>query len=91
MAKVKQDDKGIFIQTGGYIFRPGPVPGYSHALRMDDGGLKVGDIVKAHHIAGDLIAKIKLNDGSVVYWYTLTVSRFFQSMHRNEHNSFYLN
>jgi hypothetical protein len=68
MPKVKEDDQGIFIQTGGYIFRPGDINGCAHAYEMDDGGLRKGDDVKARHVAGSQLAKLKLADGSVRYW-----------------------
>lgn len=46
----------------GYKARPGNVIGYAHAYRMDDGGLKVGDKVKARH-PGYATATITLDNG----------------------------
>lgn len=69
MAKVWEDDEGLYIRTGGYVFRPGFVTGYGHALRMDDGGLRAGGTVKARHRGGTPTAKIGLEDGSIVFWH----------------------
>ncbi|HEX8350411.1 MAG TPA: hypothetical protein VF598_10655 [Hymenobacter sp.] len=69
MSKVKQDADGIFVQTGGYIFRPGGVNGHDHAVEMDDGGLSKGDDVKARHMGGTELAKITLDNGDVKYWH----------------------
>lgn len=63
MSVVKQDETGIFIQLNGAKYRPGNINGYSHAFKMDDGGLKKGDTVKASHRAGTPTIKITLDDG----------------------------
>lgn len=68
MSLIRQDDRGIYVQTGGYRFRPGDKNGYSHAYTMDDAGLQPGDRVKARHIGGSIIAKITLADGGVRHW-----------------------
>ncbi|QSY98585.1 hypothetical protein J2J97_32290 (plasmid) [Rhizobium bangladeshense] len=68
MTKVRADGHGLFVIAGGYAARPGDVLGYSHAFRMDDGGLKEGDTVKASHWAGTPTTKIKLGDGTVLLW-----------------------
>lgn len=76
MSKVKEDSDGLFIQTGGHIFRPGDVNGYYHAYEMDDGGLKKGDDVKARHLGGSQMAKLKLDNGSVKYWTTVPLDHY---------------
>ncbi len=68
MTLVREDADGIFVITGGYKFRPGGIVGESHARRMDDGSLKKGDTIKARHIAGTSIARLRLNDGTVTFW-----------------------
>lgn len=69
MTVVREDEKGIFVQAGGYIARPGPTRGTSHAYRMDDGGLKKGDIVKARHMAGTQLTSVTLPDGRKTIWH----------------------
>lgn len=68
MSKVRQDEKGLYVIAGGYIARPGPVRGYSHAFRMDSAGLVAGDDVKARHWAGTPTTKITLSDGTKLLW-----------------------
>lgn len=65
---VQNDEKGLYVRTGGYIFRPGATRSYSHALRMDDAGLMAGDRVKARHKGGTPLAKLTLMDGTTTYW-----------------------
>lgn len=67
---VRSDERGLFVRAGGYVARPGGVRGYDHAYNMSDGGLRTGDHVKAHHIAGSPIVKLRLSDGTVLHWYT---------------------
>jgi hypothetical protein len=69
MTKVRSDSEGLFVKAGGYIARPGPVLGESHAYRMDDGGLKEGDDVKARHTPGTQITVITLSDGKKTRWH----------------------
>lgn len=68
MTTIREDDSGLFIVTGGYRFRPGENPEYSHAFRTDDGGLRAGMKVKAAHWAGSQVARIRLDDSSVLVW-----------------------
>lgn len=70
-AKVHEDEHGVFIRTGGYLFRPGGVRGYDHAYDMSDGGLKKGDTIKAAHIGGTQMARLRFEDGSKRYWTSL--------------------
>lgn len=70
MSVIRQDAKGLYVIAGGYTGRPGGVGGYDHAMRMDDGGLKKGDRVKAAHVAGNPLIRIKLENGVKLYWYT---------------------
>lgn len=69
MTIVREDAEGLFVRAGGYIARPGPTVGTSHAMRMDDGGLKAGDNVKAAHVAGSQLTRIKLADGNTTFWH----------------------
>jgi hypothetical protein len=66
--KVKNDNFGLFVRAGGYIFRPGEVASFVRG-DVTDGGLNAGDEVRAHHIAGTTISKITLVDGRVLYWH----------------------
>lgn len=70
MSVICQDSAGLFVKAGGYIARPGDVGGYSHAFDMSDGGLKKGDRVKASHMTGAPIVKLRLEGGKVLHWYT---------------------
>lgn len=65
---VREDEKGIYIQHGGYIWRPGSVNGYEHIYDMHDGGLQKNDRVKPDHREGGPIVKIILDDGTVLHW-----------------------
>lgn len=65
---VQNDEKGLYVRTGGYVFRPGATRSYSHAIRMDDAGLMAGDRVKARHKGGTPLAKLTLMDGTTTYW-----------------------
>lgn len=69
MAVVRRDEIGLYVVAGGRIARPGNVVGYSHAFRMDDGGLKVGDKVKARHIPQTPLTKVTLDDGAELRWH----------------------
>lgn len=69
MSVVRFDTKGLLVIAGGYRARPGDVAGYSHVYDMSDGGLKVGQHVKARHVAGTPLTKIKLSDGRVLHWH----------------------
>jgi hypothetical protein len=66
---VHKDAKGLFVKAGGYVARPGGVRGYDHAYRMDDGGLKEGDRVKARHKAQTPLTVITLDDGTKLHWH----------------------
>ena len=68
MSLVRKDESGLFVRTGGYVFRPGPINGYSHAFDMDDAGLSEGDQVKAKHRGGSTLANITLSDGTRRVW-----------------------
>jgi len=66
---VRKDAKGLYVRAGGYVARPGPVSGYSHAYDMSDGGLVEGNRVKARHWAQTPLTKIFLADGRVLHWH----------------------
>ncbi len=70
MSKVWKDEKGLYVKAGGYIARPGDINGYSHAYRMDDGGLVYGDEAPTRHIGGTPLVCITLTNGEKIYWYT---------------------
>lgn len=69
MSLVRKDAAGLFVVAGGWTARPGPVVGSSVGLRMDDGGVKEGDHVKATHWAGSSLTRVKLESGQVLYWH----------------------
>lgn len=69
MSVIRQDSHGLFVIAGGYCARPGAVGGYSHAYNMTDGGLKAGDMVRARHIAGTPLIKLKLSPDVQLAWH----------------------
>ncbi len=69
MAKIWQDERGVYVKAGGYVARPGAVVGYMHAYNMGDYGLTKGRTVKAQHIAGTPLVKVTIG-GAVRYWHT---------------------
>lgn len=68
MSKVRSDKHGLYIQTGGYYFRPIFPIGYKH-LEKDLFEIKLGDSVKANHISGTPTCKIKVGN-QLMYWYS---------------------
>lgn len=68
MSKICADSRGVFITTSAR-FRPGNVPPYSNDHRMDDGGLAVGDKVKARNVPNTPLVRIMCEDGSVLHWH----------------------
>jgi hypothetical protein len=68
MTVVREDKISLFVVAGGYVARPGPLPGYDHAHRMDSAKLRKGDKVKARHIPGSELTKVTLDDGTVLHW-----------------------
>jgi hypothetical protein len=69
MAKVRKDEIGIYVRCNGSIARPGAVAGFSHACRMDDGGLKEGDAVNARPWSNSPLIVLTLSDGSKTRWH----------------------
>ena len=69
MSTVREDDEGIYILLNGAKHRPGSVSGYAHCNRMDSGGLKKGDKVKASHVACTPTIRITLDDGTKLRWH----------------------
>lgn len=67
MSVVRCDEKGILIYLNGAKHRPGPIQGYAHAYNMDDGGLKVGDHVKARHRAGTPTIRVQTPEGERIW------------------------
>lgn len=68
MAKVYEDEKGVYITINGAKHRPGPIVGYDHAYNMSDSGIKAGDTINARHVAGTTLCKIKLEDDQELHW-----------------------
>lgn len=64
---VREDETGIYVQQGSEKYRPGDIIGYSHALDMDDAGLKVGDKVNISRSPGGPI-RLLTEAGRVVHW-----------------------
>lgn len=80
---VRCDERGIFILSEGFRFRPKDVKGdkdvkdvvgdvsgsgeNSHAHDMSDGGLVVGDRVKVYYRAGGSLS-VKTSDGKKLLW-----------------------
>ena len=69
MAVVRTDEDGVYLVVNGSRARPGNVAGYSHSHRMDGGGLKVGDKVKAAQRSQSSIVKVTLDSGNVIFWH----------------------
>lgn len=69
MTLVREDAKGLYVRAGGYVARPGNVRGYDHAYRMDRALLQAGDRVKARHLAGSPITRLRLEGGVVLHWH----------------------
>ena len=67
--KIRRDDEGLYIVTNGQRYRPGSVAGHGHAVRMDDGGLQEGGTVQARMVEQSELARLKLQDGTVTYWF----------------------
>jgi hypothetical protein len=68
MSKVRSDKHGLYIQTGGYFFRPIFPVGYQ-SLIAHLFTINVGDTVNARHIGGTPTCKIKVGNQSM-YWYS---------------------
>lgn len=69
MTLVRSDIWGLFVRAGGYIARPGNVRGFAHAFRVDDGGLKAGDKIKATHIGGAQLTRVVTQGGLKLHWF----------------------
>lgn len=68
MRLIREDEEGIYILLGDSRHRPGDISGYSHAYRMDSGGLTAGMKVKARHVSQTELMKLTLEDGTHRYW-----------------------
>jgi hypothetical protein len=57
MTKIKSDEKGLFVITGGWVGRPNSKDdhGLGMAYKLKISSFKVGDEVKAHHFGGSQI------------------------------------
>lgn len=69
MTVVRKDADGLYVRAGGYIARPGPVTGYECAYDMSADGVRAGDTVKAAHMPGTPLTRLRLADGSVRVWH----------------------
>lgn len=72
---IREDKHGLYIRSGWYMadksakaFRPGDFSGHSHAWNTTDAGLKKGDKPKTSYVNGTSFIRIKMPDGSKVYW-----------------------
>lgn len=64
---IRRDINGLFIRTGGYVFRPLFPVDYPH---LESGTIyQASDKVRAHHMAGTPLAKIKRGD-HVETWFS---------------------
>lgn len=67
--KVRSDENGVFVRTGGHLFRPGSVSGLVR-VDMSDGGLRAGDEVRAGHVGGTTRCKVTTPTGADLHWHT---------------------
>lgn len=67
--KVREDAQGLFVRADGRLFRPGHVNGLPRA-DMTDGGLRLGDEIKARHVSGTTRCRVTKADGSELFWHT---------------------
>ncbi len=72
---IREDKHGLYIRSGWYMadksakaFRPGDFSGHSHAWNTTEAGLKKGDKPKTSYVNGTSFIRIKMPDGSKVYW-----------------------
>jgi hypothetical protein len=72
---IRKDKHGLYIRSGWYLadksataFRPGDFSGHSHAWNTTEAGLKEGDKPKTSYVNGTSFIRIKMPDGSKVYW-----------------------
>lgn len=71
MTKIRTDAHGVYIRTGGYVFRP-VQNRYSHMLGATDHGVTSfapGEVVRARHMAGTPRARVKAN-GREEIWHS---------------------
>ena len=66
---VRSDDQGLFLRSCDNSYRPGSVRGLRQRRRMDDGGLVVGDVVRAEPVAGTDLVRVTLPDGTATFWH----------------------
>lgn len=66
--KIQQDIHGIFVRTGGHLFRPDKAKySYYHSKLVNKSSFKKGQEVKARHVSQTPFAKI--SDGGIEeYW-----------------------
>lgn len=65
---VKEDQHGIYLSGYETTYRPLAINGYSHANRMDDGGLKKGDRVHAKQVSSTPMMQVTLANGQTLLW-----------------------
>lgn len=75
MSIVRQDKNGLYIKTGGHVFRPGAVAGYDHAYDMTAAGIQAGDRIKVRHMGGTPLCRIQLASGEERAWHTEQMDR----------------
>lgn len=67
MSVVRVDEKGLLIYLNGAKHRPGDISGYAHAHKMDAGGVKLGDKVKASHRSGTPTIRVQTPEGERIW------------------------
>jgi hypothetical protein len=78
--KIKQDEAGLFVKSGGAKYRPGDIVGWSHAYDMSRGGLNEGDVVNVTPLSGEEICTLTRLDGYKLRW----GSEYEHSMSRDD-------
>jgi hypothetical protein len=59
VTKIREDEHGVYVRTGGYLFRPQRNERYRNHFRRGDAlGFPVETEVKARHIGGTELAKV---------------------------------
>lgn len=65
---VHEDAEGKFIETGGVVYRPGPMVAYSHLFDTSGDNVPAGEVVVVHKMHETPLIKIRIMDGGVRVW-----------------------
>lgn len=69
-SKIRKDVHGLFVVSGGCIFRPDYPKGYKH-LESESGNLQEGELVNANHRGGTPLCTIKrIGETSSATWFS---------------------